>query len=445
LDWQPNQRDAFTLQADFGTGSSESTGEIFDVNFINPEPIEVEAEFNYDQTNILARWSRQQSEDFEFSLQAYYSNIRRAESVLAELEWSIADLDFGANWRPNETHEITFGINARAIWDDFDNGGLQLNFQSNKNTDLWISGYVQDDISLIEDKLRLTLGAKLERNDFTGFEFQPGARIFYSPTETIGIWGAVTRAVRTPSRFERDSDLRFSPLPPFSRSNPSPLPVFARILGSEDLVSENVTAIEAGFRADIAPSWNLDIAAYYNRYSKLNESTTIRAVPVFVPGIPFPVSVDALLEFQSRGEAETWGFEAVLKGQVAPWWKTQLSYSNFNSQAGFDPLTGAPFAGFLALGASPEHQAAFTNNFRIGSSVSLHTQLRYMDSLLSGDVPSYVDGDIRLRYEASNGLDISLVGENLFDDRRLEFLQDSYPAPASFNPRRVSVEARYRF
>lgn len=445
LDWEPTESDAYTLQSDFKAGSADNTTVRIDPSLVDPTPIEVVTPTEYRQTNVLARWRRQQSDELNWSVQAYYSNIHREELGFFDLDWSVADVDFGANWRPNETHDINFGINGRAIWDDFSTIESNVAFQRTENTDIWISGYVQDDISLIKDKLRLTIGAKLERNNFTGVEFQPGVRVFYRPGENVGIWGAATRAVRTPSRFERDADLQFVAYPSFSRNNPSPLTLFPTLLGSQDLESEYVTAFEGGFRVDLAPKWNLDVAAYYNLYDDLNQPTVIGANPVFIPGVPFPVSIDADVQFQSRGDADTWGVEAVLKGEIAPWWQAQISYSHFNFENGIDPTTGASFAAFLALEGSPEHQAALINNFQIGSSVALNTQLRYVDSLLGGQVPSYVAGDVRVRYEAPNGLDISLLGENLFDDRRLEFLQDSYPAPTSFNPRSVSLELRYRF
>lgn len=445
LDWEPTQRDAFTLQGDYKAGSADNTTFAIDPALIDPTPIPIVTAMEYHQTNLLARWRRQQSDKVNWSAQAYYSKIHREELGFFHLDWSIADFDFGANWRPDDTHDISFGINARAIWDEFETIDHRVMFQQASNTDLWLSGYLQNDISLIENELRLTVGAKLERNNFTGFEFQPGARIFYRPAENLGLWAAASRAVRTPSRFERDADLQFIVNQPFSRSNPSALPLFPTLVGSQDLESENLTAFESGFRVDFAGNWNLDVSAYYNQYEDLNEPTLIASRPIFIPDVAFPVSVDATVQFQSRGTAETWGFEAVLKGEVAAWWQTQLSYSNFNCRNGIDPASGERFTGFLALDGSPEHQFALTNGFQINPSVYLNTQLRYVDSLLGGKIPSYVAGDVRLRYETPSGLEVSLIGENLLDKRRFEFMLESYPAPMSFNPRSVSLELRYRF
>lgn len=269
--------------------------------------------------------------------------------------------------------------------------------------------------------------------------------MFYRPSPDFAVWGAATRAVRTPSRFERSADFQFAALPPNSRRNPSPLPIFASFRGDPDAEAENLLALEAGFRAEFAPQWSVDVAGYYNIYDSLAEPTLIAAQPNFTPNFPFPVSVTSTAQFQFRGEAETWGLEAIIKGQIARGWKVQLGYSHFEGRAGADPLTGTRFNGFLPLEGSPENQVTLVNTFQLGASVALNTQIRFVDELNGGEVPSYFDGDLRLRYEAPNGLEISLIGENLFEARRLEFLFDSYPAPRSTVVRNVALDLRYRF
>lgn len=445
FDWQPTTRDAITLQADYKTGSRETTTFNIDPAQIDPTPIPLLTLLDYNEFSILGRWRRTQSDKLDFSLQAYYNSVDREELGYFAFDWSIADLDFGANWRPNATHDINFGLNLRATSDRIMLLDPRVDFLDRAETDYWISGYLQDDISLIADTLRLTVGAKVEYNDFTGVEFQPGVRMFYRPSADFALWGAVTRAVRTPSRFERSADFQLSAIAPNSRRNPTPLPIFASFLGNPDAEAENLLALEAGFRTQIAPQWSVDVASYYNFYDSLAEPTVIAAQPNFIPTIPFPVSLTTTARFQFRGEAETWGLEATVKGQLAPWWKLQLGYSHFEGRAGNDPLTGAPFNGFLPLEGSPENQVTFGNTFQLGSSVTLNTQVRFVDELIGGEVPTYFDGDLRLRYEAPNGLEVSLVGENLFEERRFEFQFDSYPAPRSAVPRNVALDLRYRF
>ncbi|QQN74300.1 TonB-dependent receptor [Croceicoccus sp. YJ47] len=445
FDWQPTARDAMTLQADYKIGARDTTTFNIDPAQIDPTPIPVLTAVDYNEFSVLGRWRREHSEQLDYSFQAYYTTVSREELGYFDFEWSIADLDFGANWRLNETHDVNFGLSLRAMSDRFVLIDPRVDFLDREGTDYWISGYVQDDITLIAETLRLTIGAKLEYNDFTGVEFQPGVRMFYRPNQDLAIWGAVSRAVRTPSRFERYADFQLAALPPNTGRNPSPLPIFTSFLGKPDAEAENLLAYEAGFRANIAPQWSIDVAGYYNFYDSLAEPTVIAVEPNFIPNVPFPLSLTTTAQFQFRGKAETWGLEALIKGQVAPWWHSQLGYSYFKGRTGTDRLSGERFNGFLPLDGSPEHQATLSNNFQLSTSLALNTQLRFVDELIGGQVPSYFDGDVRLRYEAPNGLELSLVGENLLEPRRFEFLFDTYPAPRSTVPRNVALELRYRF
>jgi iron complex outermembrane recepter protein len=445
FDWQPTTRDAITLQADYKTLSRDTITFNVDPAEIDPTPIPALTALAYDDVSILGRWRRTQSDKFDFSVQAYYNAVSREELGFFAFEWSIADLDFGANWRPNATHDINFGLNLRATSDRFTLIDPRVDLLDRADTDHWISGYLQDDISLIADTLRLTVGAKLEYNDFTGVEFQPGVRMFYRPSADFAMWGAVTRAVRTPSRFERSADFLFAAVEPNSRQNPTPLPIFAGFLGTPDAEAENLLAFEAGFREQIAPKWSVDVAGFYNVYDSLAEPTIVAVRPNFIPNFPFPVSVTTTAQFQFRGKAETWGLEATIKGEIAPWWNVQLGYSHFKGRTGNDPLTGTRFKGFLPLESSPENQGTLINTFQLGSAVTLNTQVRFVDELIDGEVPSYFDGDLRLRYEAPNGLEVSLVAENLFESNRFEFLVGSYPAPRSTVARNVALDLRYRF
>ena len=61
------------------------------------------------------------------------------------------------------------------------------------------SGFVQDEIALRTD-VTLTLGTKVEHNDYTGFEVQPSGRLQWNVTPKQTLWAAVSRAVRTPSQ-----------------------------------------------------------------------------------------------------------------------------------------------------------------------------------------------------------------------------------------------------
>ena len=66
------------------------------------------------------------------------------------------------------------------------------------------SQFIQDEITLAPDLLQLILGCKLEQNSYTYFEYQPTIRLLYTPDKKHSLWGAVSRAVHTPSRVDEN-------------------------------------------------------------------------------------------------------------------------------------------------------------------------------------------------------------------------------------------------
>lgn len=481
LDWQASPRDAVTLQADYSGADFVNTVNLLSLNPLNPTFDVITPEEEFEQISVLARWSRTSSDTLRWRAQAYYTHLDRTELGVADYSFKIADFDLGVNWTVSDTHDLSVGVGARLIDDEgisfgpasvpmsgpmsgpssgpfagpssspFAGPASGLSPASSRTSgddlgkDVIVSGYIQDDITLVPDRLNLTLGAKLEYNDFTGFEFQPSARVFYRPAKSVGLWGSVSRAVRTPSRFERSAELILQPLPAGSELNPLPIAGLTTLIGNRDLGSEQLTALEAGVRYDFANGWNLDLAGYYNFYSNVVTPTAIGTEFISVPGVPGPVGFVLVTEPQGRGKLETWGLEASISGEVAPWWSLRASASNLNFSKDTDPLTGEGFELLLSPATSPEYQASLTNTFEITPNFQLLAQLRYVSELLEGEVPDYLTGDFRLRYDVGDGLELSLIGENLFQDRQLEFVQPFYPTPPSFVLRTVSAELRLRF
>lgn len=444
IDWEPDDHNAYTLQGDYGHGSYVTPLLLPNPNLLTPGYVTSAPDNSYKTYSLLARWTQRKSDTFDWSLQAQYNKIDRIELGGAHLVWQLADVDLGAHWKASDTHDINFGINGRMLHDTTE-GTSNFYFHQPSATDRWISGYIQDDITLVPDKVRLTVGTKLEYNNFTGFEIQPNVRLLIKPTKNLSLWGAVSRAVRTPSRFERSASLSFGVDLPGSATNPYPVPLYTTLNGVPNHGSEDLVAFEAGARANLGGNWSLDIAGYYNRYSKLTISTPTSIDPLFVTGIPFPVGVRVNVALAGVGSAQTWGTEVSLAGNIRPWWKTNLTYSHFVEHTAIDPATGAAGIILSPLTGSPRDQLSLKNSFDVGDSWSLDTQFRYVSSLYGGQVPSYTTLDARLTYRLRNGAEVSIVGSNLLEARHLEFIEPSYPAPASHVARTVSAQLRYRF
>src|SRR5690606_20341606 len=105
------------------------------------------------------------------------------------------------------------------------------------------TAFLQDEITLIPDRLRFIIGSKVEHNDYTGWEIQPSARLLFTPTSNQTFWASASRATGTPARIQESGRvLMQSSQAPFS-----PV-VQTAIVGTSSVVSETLDAYEIGYR-----------------------------------------------------------------------------------------------------------------------------------------------------------------------------------------------------
>jgi iron complex outermembrane receptor protein len=72
-------------------------------------------------------------------------------------------------------------------------------------------------------------------------------------------------------------------------------------------------------------------------------------------------------------------------------------------------------------GLSPKHQFGIQSQLYLPYSIELSNNLYYVDSLPNIGVQGYYRLDSRIMWTVKPGLELSLVGQNLLDDRHQEF------------------------
>jgi iron complex outermembrane receptor protein len=254
----------------------------------------------------------------------------------------------------------------------------------------------------------------VERNEFSGFELQPTARVRWSAGKR-SVWGAVSRAVRVPSRF--DTDLRFR------------LPGSATgllLTGSPDFQSETVIAYEAGYRQQVRERLSIDIAAYANRYDDLRTQEVRSAAPVLLANM-----MNAL----SRG------VETASTMQLAPRWQVTASHVYLWKTLSFDPGSRDVTRG-TSEANDPRHIVQVRSYVNATTRIELDGFFRYVGALPSPAVDGYSEMDVRLGYRVSPGWDLSLIGNDLLHERHLEFRGGT--PPETFE-RSVSLRSLWRF
>src|SRR5439155_6846093 len=158
----------------------------------------------------VGSWTRSLYEGSSLQVQTYYDrSFRELPQVFKETR-DTYDLDFQHRFPLWERHDVVWGAGYFVTADNVDDTYSVAWEPSHRATQLF-SGFVQDEISLIPERMALTLGSKFEHNDYSGFEIQPNIRLAWTPTTNQTVWGAISRAVRSPSRLDSDIRIR-SPL-----------------------------------------------------------------------------------------------------------------------------------------------------------------------------------------------------------------------------------------
>jgi iron complex outermembrane receptor protein len=301
-------------------------------------------------------------------------------------------------------------MSYRRMRDDFSGRGA-LVLEPAQKADQLVSGFVQDEIRLAP-ALRVVVGTKLEHNGFSGFELQPSGRISWSPSPRQAVWGSVSRAVRTPTRIERDV---YAPL-----TDPT-LDPRAALLGNPDLGAEELTAFELGYRAE-AERVFLDLAVYYNLYESL-----------VTFGLDDPILEDdgrTLVPVRSFNamDGAAYGGEAAVEWFPRPWWRISTSYSFLELRLDASAQALSPEAAAEVERASPRHQAALRSWLDLPHGFALDAALRWVDELPAGAdpavaerTPAYASLDLRLGWSAWKRLRMSVVGQNLLQGHHTEF------------------------
>ena len=407
MDWGRGKSDAITLEGNAYTGKEHGR---FRGDFTlgtlpgNDQPGFVDlAGFN-----LLGRWSRTLDSGSSMSLQAYYDYTKRdIPSTYGETRHTF-DLDFQDQLTLLQRNDIVWGAGFRLSSDRLDNTYFAT-FEPSSRTDLTFSGFVQDKIDLWSGRLFLTLGSKFEHNDYTGFEYQPNARLSWLVSDRQTIWAAVSRAVRVPSRL--DADLRL--IAPFDVG----VPLYVTVNGSHDFKAEELLAYEAGYRIQPLDNLSLDMAAFYNNYDRLE--TTEPGTPSIVPSPPlFYIILPATLFNGMKGE--TYGGTLTANWKPVPGWRLELQYSYLDIQLHHIPAS-RDTAGENIEGQSPENQVSLHSYVDLPHNLSLYTGLRYVDKLPSLGVNSYLALDISLLWQPLANVEFSLSGRNLADRNHLEY------------------------
>ena len=375
LDWASGRGDLLTVQGDANEVHTDSPGSV---------------DATSRSQNVLARWRRQFSATSELQVQMYYDReIRRVPNSYGD-DLQTFDIELQHHFQAGTRHDIVWGLTYRAEHDDFDNDVYSLD--PARVTLHRPGGFVQDDIALLPKTLHLTLGTKIEDNEFTGAEWQPSARLAWRFSPDSLLWGAVSRAVRTPSRIDRDLENRTRP--PFTA-------------GNDHFESEKLIAYELGLRTQPIQPLSVSLATYYNDYNDLRSFEP-------PPGQTIPLIFSNLLA------GETYGAELTAEYQPGTRWRLSGGYTLLNIDLHLKPGSRDPVSGAIDS-RDWNHQIFVRGAVTLPGNLELDGTLRRIGRLTNQQVPAYTEMDVRLGWHLTTALDLSLNGHNLLHDSHGEF------------------------
>jgi len=407
LDWQPGTKD--NLSANFMIYGGISGDQTQIGQYIPPAQLTVDGEQLVSGGDFMLRWDRQLSHGSSVYLQGYFDRTNRGTSQFTETRNTV-DFDFIYNFANLRRNNIILGAGLRESPSNIVQTQATVDFQPHQINNSIYSLFAQDTFQIVPNRLAFTAGTKLENNNYSGWGWQPTGRLLWTPKQHITLWGAVSRALRTPGRVDRDLSL-IGYAPGFTP------PLFVEVAGNPHFKPEVLIGWEAGYRQLSGQQFYIDIAAFHNQYDDLQ---SYGEVTLTFPTAPYPHTL--VTEFYDNG------LRGVSNGvEIAPDWKPfnwldlrgNYSYLNIraHSKPGFDQ---AAFASSYE-GSSPEHQVSVQAILTLRRGFEIVPDYRFVSSLPALHIPLYNTADLNVIYHVKEHIALSATGRNLLQPHHQEF------------------------
>jgi iron complex outermembrane receptor protein len=433
LDSDISAKDAITMEADGQNGTAGETASSV-ISVFPPLNALLNLRDRYSEWDVLSRWNHVASPQSETSLQVYFDRNTRGDTTYG-FGINIFDVDFQHHIGWGSRNDFVWGLGYR-LSSDSNMQTPRISFTpASENTQLF-SAFFQDEITIRPDLLSLSVGTKIEHNDYTGLGLEPSARLAWTPNSRNTFWTAISQAERTPSRGDRGIGVTLEALP-----GPNNLPIVVGYAGNPHQKAEQETSLEAGYRAKLWKRLSLDSTAFFNDYGDL-ESIEPGTPQLQLGTIPYLLY---LSHFGSLLYGETHGFEAFADWKVTPRWTLSPGYSfltmHLHRRATSQDKTSAP----STAGSIPTHQAQLRSHLTLPRHWHWNTSACFVGPLPALAIPSYTRLDSNLTWQVGEQFSIGLVGQNLLRDRHFEYAGPDSSVESDYIKRSAYVKASWFF
>ena len=327
-------------------------------------------------------------------------------------------LDVQAKLNPLPRHELLTGFTYERTDDDLSSTGI-FSFSEPSAQTTFVGAFFQDEYELIPDHLRIMAGGKIEQNSYSGLEFQPSARVIWSPLRSHRIWVGWSRAARTPTRAESSVNYLAATSPPTPEI---PLPISVSAFGSPNFGAEHLNAFEAGYRFQPHPRLLLELTGFYNDYADLRGFLQGDAAVLFDP-VPY-VRSEVILANDVSGHTQ--GGELALRWQALPSLLLEASHSIIRHDLSNNLSSGeaaADFALSLYTKTSPEQMTQLRVAWNPLPQWQVDATLRHTSAFSDNRVPAYDALDLRVAWRPAPTWEIALVARDLLKATHREYTE----------------------
>ncbi len=409
-----SDNDLFILQGDYYQGNEKETLSLF----TSPEKAIDTRAYQY---NILGRWQHKTGASNLMTLQFFYNrerwNNNINNSALVNYHIDTFDVDFQHRFQFFDRHDLSWGLGYRLIADDYGKSVFIQYEPSQRNIQLF-SAFFQDEITLATDFWRLIVGAQFEHNDYTGFEIQPSIRSIWNWGDHT-FWVSFSRALRTPSRTERDSSIRFFD-PGSSKA--------VELTSTKQLKTEQMLSYEGGYRWQVNPRLNIDVSGYYHDYKRLIGFDLVSGNVSSV-----------VIETAYRGKATIWGFEIAVDWRPVDRLIIRSHYSYIDDHSIKKMMSSSNQQ------TVPHHQILISAGWDITSQVQLNLTGHFVDEISDQQISAYYGLDANLIWQPVKNLELSFVGQNLLDSEHAEFNEKTVETQPTEVKRSIYGKLSWRF
>lgn len=328
-------------------------------------------------------------------LQAWYSSDYQKQINLT-MDVQVGDLEYTRHTQLSEGHSLTVGLGWRTAQTNLQSERGYNDFSPTFRRSNSARLFVQDEAEIDSLDSRLIVGAQIENAEVGGFTLQPNLRWMWNADGETSVWAGVSRAVRTPSREEIDTQ---------SYSDPNLPPDF---VGDRDFDNEKVLSHELGLRTGIGETAQVDLVTFYNDYDDLQT---------------FEFDALGTPTYGNEARATAYGAELALDVQLTPVWRLRTTYSYFEMDfESSSNAAGAPID--LKDGLVPTQHASVRSYYDLGDHWELDAALYWTDYMRYWDNPAIFRVDARIGWRPSDDLTLSIGVQNAQEEQHPEAGED---------------------